>query len=51
MINVSKVELKKNTLPTITAGMINTEQARIIAQIIYHLLQADADEPNNTNVA
>ena len=50
MITVSKEELKKNRLPSITCGRITAEQARIIAKIIYHLLEEDTTEENN-NVA
>ena len=50
MITVSKEELKKNNLPSITYRKITVEQARIIAKIIYHLLEEDTTEDNN-NVA
>lgn len=48
MITVSKEELKKNNLPTITHGKITVEQAKIIAKIIYQLLEDDtADDKDN----
>lgn len=50
MITVSKEELKKNNLPSITYGKITVEQAKIIAKIIYHLLEDDTTEDND-NVA
>ena len=51
MITVSKEDLKKNNLPTITSSKIAVEQARILAQIIYHLLEADVTEHDANNVA
>ena len=51
MITVSKEDLKKNNLPTITSSKITVEQARTLAQIIYHLLEADATEQDTDNVA
>lgn len=51
MITVSKEDLKKNNLPSITSSKITAEQARTIVQIIYHLLEAGASEENTDNVA
>lgn len=51
MITVSKEDLKKNNLPSITSSKITVEQARTLAQIIYHLLEADATEEDTNNVA
>lgn len=51
MITVSKEDLKKNNLPSITSSKITVEQARTLAQIIYHLLEADANEEDTDNVA
>jgi hypothetical protein len=51
MITVSKEDLKKNNLPSITSSKITAEQARTIAQIIYHMLDADATERDTENVA
>lgn len=50
MITISKENLKKNNLPLITSSKITAEQARTIAQIIYHLLEADATEEDADNV-
>lgn len=44
MINITKDNLKKNNLPTINSMKITSEQAKIIAQIIYHLLESDIAE-------
>ena len=51
VITVSQEDLKKNNLPSITSSKITAEQARTIAQIIYHLLEADATEEDTDNVA
>ena len=51
MITVSKEDLKKNNLPSITSSKITAEQARTIAQIIYHLLEADATEEDTDKLA
>ena len=51
MITILKEDLKKNNLPSITSSKITAEQARTIAQIIYHLLEADATEQDTDNVA
>lgn len=51
MITVSKEDLKKNNLPSITSSKITAEQARTLAQIIYHLLEVDVNEHDADNVA
>lgn len=51
MITISKEELKKNNIPSVASGKISAEQARTIAQIIYHLLEAEQSEQENINVA
>ena len=51
MITVSKEDLKKNNLPSITSSKITAEQARTLAQIIYHLLEVDVTEHDADNVA
>ena len=51
MITILKDDLKKNNLPSITSSKITVEQARTLAQIIYHLLEADATEQDTDNAA
>lgn len=51
MITISKEDLKKNNIPSITTSKISLEQAKIVAQIIYHLLETELSEQENDNVA
>ena len=51
MITVSKEDLKKNNLPSITSSKITAEQAKTLAQIIYHLLEVDVTAHDADNVA
>lgn len=51
MITISKEDLKKNNIPSIASCKISVEQARTIAQIIYHLLEEELSEQENDKVA
>ena len=51
MIKISKEDLKKNNISLFRYEKMTVEQARTIAEIIYHLLEIEFTEQENNNAA
>lgn len=49
-ITLSKEQLKKQQYPQVTVGKITSQQAEVIARIIYELIEVELFA-NETNVA